>query len=98
MYLGTLLRGASMDGFIHWLADLAGVEPILRGLPEGVRAYERQGSLGDHAFRLVFLCNFSGNEQSIELGDEWEDLLTEKTSTKYKLEEAGVVVLRKYID
>jgi beta-galactosidase len=95
VYVGVLLRGESLDAFTHWLADLAGIEPVLRDLPQGVRAYERQGERDGQPYRLVFLCNFSGKEQSISLGSAWEDLLEGKEVSRINLPEAGVAVLHK---
>jgi beta-galactosidase len=95
VYAGALLRGASLDAFTRWLAQLAGVEPVLSGLPQGVRAYERQGSREGQSYRLVFLCNFSGKDQPVALGSAWDDLLSGESVTQITLAEAGVAVLQK---
>jgi beta-galactosidase len=98
IYVGVLLRGESIDAFTRWLVELAGVEPVLAGLPKGVRAYERQGVRDGQAYRLVFLCNFGEKEQSVSLGSAWEDLLEGKNVSSITLPEAGVVVLRKALE
>jgi beta-galactosidase len=95
VYVGALLRGASLEAFIRWLSEHIGIEPVLRGLPQGVRAYERQGSRDGQAYRLVFLCNFSEKEHSIALDEPWQDLLAVENVSRITLTEAGVAVLRK---
>lgn len=95
VYVGALLRGASLEAFVRWLTESAGVEAALPGVPRGMRVHERQGVRDGSAYRLLFLCNFSGIERALALGGEWEDLLTGQTASQINLAEAGVAVLRK---
>jgi beta-galactosidase len=95
IYVGTLLRGASLDAFIDWLAEQAGVEPALRGAPSGVRVYERLGGRDGETYRLLFLCNFSEAEQQVELGAGWLDLFSGERVSRAVLAPAGVAICKK---
>jgi beta-galactosidase len=90
VYVGTLLRGESLDAFTTWLINLAKVAPNLV-TPAGVRAYERQSA----DFRLIFLLNFSDKRQEVPLGATWHELLTESEVDCIDLPPAGVAVLKK---
>jgi beta-galactosidase len=90
VYVGTLLRGESLDAFTAWLINLAKVAPNLV-TPAGVRAYERQSA----DFRLVFLLNFSEKRQEVQLGATWQELLTDTELNCVDLPPAGVAILKK---
>jgi beta-galactosidase GanA len=90
VYVGTLLRGESLDAFTTWITNLAKVLPNLV-TPAGVRAYERQSA----DFRLVFLLNFSDKRQEVPLSATWQELLTETEVNCVDLPPAGVAVLKK---
>lgn len=89
VYVGTLLRGSSLQTLIAWLCQEAGVKAVLQ-TPPGVRAHERRCA----TYRLVFLLNVSDQPQVVELGETWEDVLTGKQVVKVELGLAGVSVLR----
>lgn len=83
----------------QFLADLtdrliadAGLQPALASaLPTGVTAQMRTG--GKRKF--VFLLNFTGREQAIDLGNKkWHDLITDRSLGKTTvLEQYGVMIL-----
>ena len=90
VYVGTLLRGESLDGFITWLTELAKVEPNLK-TPAGVRAYERQSA----DYRLIFLLNFSEKSHKIALDGTWQEILSGSETDRVDLPPAGVALLKK---
>lgn len=90
VYVGTLLRGESLDAFITWLTELAKVEPNLK-TPAGVRAYERQSA----DFRLIFLLNFSEKSHKIGLDGTWQEILSGREIDRVELPPAGVALLKK---
>jgi beta-galactosidase len=89
VYVGTLLRGGSLQAWVSWLCQQAGVLPVLQ-TPPGVRAYERRSDTE----RLVFLLNISEAEQSVPLAEPWEDVLTGKLVEQVDLPLAGVSLIR----
>jgi beta-galactosidase len=89
-YVGTLLRGGSLQAWVGWLCREAGILPVLQ-TPLGVRAYERRSDRE----RLVFLLNLSETEQAVRLADPWEDVLTGKLVEQVDLPLAGVSVIRR---
>ena len=90
VYVGTVLRGASLDALTAWLTGLAGVQPNL-ATPPGVRAYERQSA----DYRLLFVMNFSEQVHSVALGETWEDVLAGKPVQQVDLPLAGLAILKK---
>jgi beta-galactosidase len=90
IYIGTVLRDASLQAFAEWLTHLAGIEPNLP-TPAGVRAYERQGA----DFRLLFLLNFGEDNQTVLLGSTWREILTDQDVSEVHLPYAGLAVLKK---
>ena len=89
VYVGTLLRGSSLQALIAWLCQEAGVKPVLQ-TPPGVRAYERRST----TYRLVFLLNFSEKEQVVRLEEPWEDVFAGKQVGQVEIGPAGVSVIR----
>ncbi len=89
VYVGTLLRGEHLHAFIAWLIDQARITPNLR-TPGGVRAYERQSE----TIRLLFLLNFSEEQQTIQLDGVWKDLITQTEVSETHLQPTGVAVLQ----
>ena len=92
VYVGTLLRDASLKAFIAWLCALAGVVPVLSTPPE-VRAYERRGV----DYRLLFMLNFGEEEQIIPLDGSWQDVITGQATTRVILPPAEVLILQQPI-
>ncbi len=90
VYVGTLIRGASLDAFVAWLCEIAGVTPGPQTPPE-VRAYERRSE----SLRLLFLLNFSEAIETVELDEPWTDVFTEETAQTLMLQPADVRVLRR---
>ena len=88
VYVGTLLRGSSLQALIAWLCQEAGVKAVLQ-TPPGVRAYERRAD----SYRLVFLLNFSEKEQVVRLEEPWEDVFAGKQVKQVEIEPAGVSVI-----
>lgn len=89
VYVGTVLRGETLEAFVSWLCKLADVTPGLE-TPEGVRAYERK----DDRLRLLFLLNFSEAERTVSLDAQWEDTLTGEECRQVALQASDVRVLR----
>jgi beta-galactosidase len=89
VYVGTVLRGETLNAFVSWLFELAGVTTGPK-TPKGVRAYERQSD----DLCLLFLLNFSETVRVVSLDGEWEDALTGKRSDEVELEPAGVNILK----
>jgi beta-galactosidase len=71
LYVGTVLEGESLRGFLSWLLDLAGVRCVAQ-TPDGVRAYERRSE----TTRLLFLLNYDEIPRTVQLEQEWEDAFT----------------------
>lgn len=90
LYVGTLLRGKTLDAFMKWLCEMSEVEPVLV-TPPGVRALEREGK----DYRLVFLLNFSGQPHIIPLPTSYQDVFSGKQVDQIDLPAAGVAILRK---
>jgi beta-galactosidase len=90
VYVGTLLRGESLEAFIAWLARFAGITPNLR-TPAGVRAYERQSA----SQRMIFVLNFGEDRQSISLDGTWHEILSGKDVRQLHLPPAGVAIIQK---
>jgi beta-galactosidase len=90
VYVGTLLRGTSLQALLAWLCQEAGVKAVLQ-TPSGVRAYERRSA----AHRLVFLLNFGEQEQVVQLDEPWEDIFTGKQISQVDLALAGVAIIRR---
>jgi beta-galactosidase len=90
VYVGTLVRGTSLQALLAWLCQEAGVDAVLP-TPPGVRAYERRSA----THRLVFLLNFSEGEQVLHLAEPWEDCFTGKQVIQVELKPAGVAVIRR---
>jgi beta-galactosidase len=87
--VGTLLRSSSLQAWVSWLCQEAGISPLLQ-TPPGVRAYERRSDTE----RFVFLLNFSEAEQLVRLNEPWEEAFTGKRVTQVRLSLAGVSVIR----
>ena len=71
VYVGTLLRDESLGDFTRWLAELAGVQPVLK-TPRGVRAHERRSD----DLRLLFILNYGDRVRQVPLGSECTDAFT----------------------
>jgi beta-galactosidase len=85
VYVGTLLRGASLRALVAWLCAEAGVSPVME-TPPGVRAYERAGE----DVRLLFLINEGEEEQEVALSAGWQDAWTGEPCAGATLGPAGV--------
>lgn len=92
IYVGTLLRGASLDAFVAWLCALAGLETGIE-TPDQVRAYERRSD----DVRILFLLNFGEDKATVQLEEVWTDLFAGDQTQAVTLEPAGVCVLERPI-
>ena len=92
IYVGTVLRDSSLQALISWLCEKVGVDLGLP-TPEGVCAYERRSENR----RLLFLLNFSGEEQSIPLKGAWEDAFTGELTSQVYLQLADVKIYKQVV-
>lgn len=89
VYLGADLDPALMKRFAASMLNDAGIQPILRGLPEGVELTQRTSADG---YELWFLMNHTGKEQNVSLTHAGEDLLTGDTASSFQLKAHDVVI------
>jgi beta-galactosidase len=89
VYVGTLLRGATLRRVVAWLCAQAGVKTGL-ATPPGVRAYERRSD----EVRLLFLLNFGATGQTVALDGQWEDLFTHERCEAVDLAPADVRIMK----
>ena len=71
IYLGARTGMEFLNDFYGALLKESGVEPVLAGLPETVRAARRSAVSGGDYF---FLYNLSGKEQPVKLPEAMEDV------------------------
>ncbi|MGQ9631041.1 MAG: beta-galactosidase [bacterium] len=71
VYVGTVLEVPGVRALLGWLLEEAGVEPLL-GIVGGVEVVRRVKDGRD----VYFLLNHSGQERTVFLREEFEDLLT----------------------
>jgi beta-galactosidase len=90
VYVGTLLRGTSLNAFVAWLCALADVEKGIQ-TPDQVRAYERRSD----DVRLLFLLNFGESEETVTLGESWTDLFAGDEMEAVTLQPADVCILER---
>jgi beta-galactosidase len=89
-YVGASAEDAFYDDLVARLADEVGIamRPLL---PTAVEVLERVGPAG----RILIVTNFSGQPQSVDIGDRGKDLLGKGTvGPKIDLEPYGVRVLK----
>jgi beta-galactosidase len=81
--------GAYYDALARWIADLAGVEPLLE-TPAGVEVAERwQGGR-----QLRFVLNHTPQLQTLDLKTSYTNLLDDQTlAGEIRLEPFGVLIL-----
>jgi len=90
VYVGTVLREGALATFLVWLANLAGVAPVL-ATPAGVRALERRSDTE----RYLFLLNFTDAPQSVSLGEQWSDAFDDAVLTKAVITPDDLRILRR---
>ena len=90
IYVGTILRGPSLQAFMAWLLALAEV-PLGPVTPPGVRAYERRSDI----LRLLFLLNFNEEATLVHLPEPWQDAFTEEPGQEVTLGPADVRILKR---
>jgi len=90
VYVGTVLRGESLEAFVAWLCDAAGVA-LGPQTPDGVRAHERQSD----DMRLLFLLNYGESERTVALDGQWDDVFTGEPCQDVAVEPAGVRLLKR---
>jgi len=89
VYVGTLLRVASLDALVGWLLAETGVAPVLE-TPEGVRAYERRGD----GVRLLFLLNYGETAREVALDGAWTDAFTGASCTRVTIDPIDIRLLK----
>ncbi|MBQ2675972.1 MAG: beta-galactosidase [Clostridia bacterium] len=90
-YMASLGDNEFFKDFYSELVKESGVEPALKvALPYGVTAHSRSGDK-----HFVFVENYSGEEKTVELGDEYTNAETNKPVTSLKLKPFDIVVLEK---
>ena len=89
--IAAAFEGDTLDAFLQWLCDEAGVESII-DTPDDVSAYERRGD----DVRLLFLANRNEDEaRTIDVGAGWVDALTDEPCSQASIEPVDVRILRK---
>jgi beta-galactosidase len=89
VYVGTLLRGETLQAFAAWLTKEAGVKAVL-ATPPGVSAHERLGG----GMRVLFLLNHGEEAREVKLDGEYEDLLAGGKINRVILPAAAVAILK----
>lgn len=91
VYVGTYLGGAVGEALLPELTRLAGVEPALPGLPEGIEVVRREGP----GRALWFLVNHAEEARTIEHAPRGRDLVTDRAvDGPLSLPPRGVAVVR----
>ena len=90
-YIAARTDGDFLHDALGWMMDETGLQPVLKGLPEGVWVTERYKEDGK---RFLFVQNGTHEKKSITLPKAMKDLLGGKTIyERMELGELGVSVL-----
>jgi beta-galactosidase len=90
-YIGAWVDGSAMNAAAKWMAEVSGVKPALRTVPDGVEVYPRYGDHGN----VYILVNLSKTEQTVSLPSAMTDVLEGGLKQSVKLPIYGVAVLSK---
>lgn len=91
VYVGTYLTKETMTGLLEALETRMTIQPVWRGLPEGVNAVLRSNG----ARNLWFLINFNDYPVIIPSGSEGLDLVKDQpVKGEFELEPYGVSVIQ----
>ncbi|MER6052487.1 beta-galactosidase [Streptomyces sp. NPDC001793] len=90
-YVGTRLEPALLRALLDEVREVAGVSPVLPGLPAGVQAAVREGAGG----RFLFLLNHGSRAVEVALPEPMVDALVPRAAavTRVGLAARGVAVL-----
>ncbi len=86
-YLGTRPDDDGLRGLTRQIANDAGVEPVLRGLPDGVEATRRRGVHGSY----VFVINHTDDDVAVDLAGT--ELLSGASADRHVVTAGAVAVI-----